>query len=228
MDKNKILIPYDLMSDMDFGLIKLIQQKYRSDIFDKTVLDADDKYIKSRLIKRTNPNPLSILTNDDNIDEYYHQFMQREYMDIFRLSRGTSIGVFCVNLLSFSDFELYIQYDKNDIDFICARHLEDSIDDPYVHSICKSDVIPSDYTSIFAKNVADLTSYKDLNGVNIYLARYGFNLCMDDNNNEILANPVYALLFMTNELKCIDVYKGIMLYDNLETDNDDSEEEIDE
>lgn len=227
MDKNKILIPYDLMSDMDFGLIKLIQKEYRSDIFDRTVLDGDDEYIKSCLIRRTNPNPLSILTDDGNIDEYYRQFMERQYMDIFRLSRGTSIGVFCVDLLSFSDFELYIQYDKNDIDVVCARYLEKSIDSPYVHSICKSDVVPSDYMSIFAKNVADLTGYKDLNGVNIYLARYGFNLCMDD-GNEILANPVYSLLFMTNELKCIDVYKGIMLYDDLETDNDYSEEDVNE
>ena len=110
MEKSKILIPFDLVVDTDFGLIKLIQEEYRADIFDKTVLDSDDESIKRYLVKRTTPNPLSILTSDKSIDEFYAQFIDREYETIFDRSVMTGIGEFCINLLVFSDFELYIQY----------------------------------------------------------------------------------------------------------------------
>lgn len=224
MEKNKILIPFDLMVDTDFGLIKLIQEEYRADIFDKTVLDSDDKSIKRYLVKRTNPNPLSILTNDESIDEFYAQFIDQRYQDMFDRSCVTGIGDFCIRLMVFSDFELYIQY-TNEVERQFADNIVCWINTDSVFSIDKSKVVPSEYMSIFAKNVRDLLTYRDLNGINIYLARYAFNVCMD-NGNEILAEEKYGIIFMTNILKCIDVYKGILIYDNLEdkdgTESDDN------
>lgn len=217
MERNKILIPFDLVVDTDFGLIKLIQEEYRAGIFDKTILDSDDESIKHYLVKRTNPNPLSILTNDKSIDEFYAQFIDQRYQDIFDRSVMTGIGEFCINLMVFSDFELYIQY-TNEVEKQFADTIVSWTNNEYAFSIDKNDVIPEDYMSIFAKNVHDLLTYKNLNGINIYLARYAFNLCMKD-GKETLAEQKYVIAFLTNILKCIDVYKGILIYDNLEDKN---------
>ena len=46
------LIPFNLIFDTDFGLIKLISKEYRADLFDKSVLDADDATIKELLVTR--------------------------------------------------------------------------------------------------------------------------------------------------------------------------------
>ena len=212
----KILIPIDLMIDMDFGLIKLVQEEYRADIFDKNVLDSDDNTIKQLLVRRTNPNPLSILTDNKDIDEYYNQFLDERYMDIYARSRITDIGDFCINLLVFSDFSLHLQYTNENEKMIVEKTIN-ALNSKPVYDIRRDDVVPYDYVSIFVKNIMDLLNYRDLNALSIYVARYAFNFKIDD-GKEVFAEDKFGAFFITNELKTLDVYKGISIYD-LEEDN---------
>ena len=212
----KILIPIDLMIDMDFGLIKLVQDEYRADIFDKNVLDSDDNTIKRLLVRRTNPNPLSILTDNRDIDEYYNQFLDERYMDIYARSRITGIGDFCINLLVFSDFSLHLQYTNENEKMIVEKTIN-ALNSKPVYDIRRDDVVPYDYVSIFVKNIMDLLNYRDLNALSIYVARYAFNFKIDD-GKEVFAEDKFGAFFITNELKTLDVYKGISIYD-LEEDN---------
>lgn len=212
----KILIPIDLMIDMDFGLIKLVQEEYRADIFDKNVLDSDDNTIKQLLVRRTNPNPLSILTDNKDIDEYYNQFLDERYIDIYRRSRVTGIGDFCINLLVFSDFSLHLQYTNENEKMIVEKTIN-ALNSKPVYDINRDDVVPYDYVSIFVKNIMDLLNYRDLNAISIYVARYAFNFKIDD-GKEVFAEDKFGAFFITNELKTLDVYKGISIYD-LEEDN---------
>ena len=225
MEATNILIPLDLLVDTDFGLIKLIQKEYRSDIFDKNVLDSDDDTIKRLLVRRTNPNPLSILTDNEDIDEYYNQFFDQRMDDIYALSIITGIGEFCVNALVFGDFKLYIQY-TNEAEEELAKQMAKNISPTDATTIDKAKVIPSDYV-IFVKNVMDLLTYKDLNGTNIYVARYAFNVHMA-NGKEELAEDKFGTFFITNMLKILDVYKGILIYDLEEEHGTDNEESGDD
>lgn len=223
--KIKMLVPLDLIVDTDFGLIKLIQKEYRSDIFDKNVLDSDDDAIKRFLVRRTNPNPLSILTDSKDIDEYYDQFFNQRINDIYALSQITGIGQFAINALVFGDFQLYIQY-TNEAEKPFAEQMKSNISDTEAFIIDKKSVVPGEY-EIFVKNIMDLLTYKDLNGVNIYVSRYAFNLRMVD-GKEQLAEDRFGIFFITNLLKTLDVYKGIMIYDLEEehgTDRDNESED---
>ena len=214
----KILIPADLMVDTDFGLIKLVQEEYRADIFDKGVLDSSDDTIKQLLVRRTNANPLSILTDSKDIDEYYKQFFDERYQDICDKSILTDIGEFCINILTFSDFSLYIQY-TNSNEELFAKSIANSIDNERVFTVDRSKVVPYDYVSIFTKNIMDLLNYRDLNAISIYVARYAFNFKMED-GKELFAEDKFSIFFMTNELKTLDVYKGISIYDMEESNGE--------
>ena len=210
MNKIKMLLPLDLFVDTDLGLIKLIQKEYRSDLFNKDVLDSDDDTIKRLLVRRTNSNPLSILTDSKDIDEYYNQFFDQRKNDIYSFSQVTGIGEFCYNSLTFGDFELHLQY-TDDIEKNIAEILKADLNDENIYTIDKNNVVPHSY-EIFVKNVLDLLTYKDLNGVNIYVARYPFNVRLVD-GKEQLAEDRFGIFFFTNVLKILDVYRGITIYD---------------
>ena len=210
MNKIKMLLPLDLFVDTDFGLIKLIQKEYRSDLFNKDVLDSDDDTIKRLLVRRTKSNPLSILTDSEDIDEYYKQFFDQRENDIYSFSQITGIGEFCYDALTFGDFELHLQY-TNDTEKNIAEMLKTDLNNDDIYTIDKNDVIPHLY-EIFVKNVLDLLTYKDLNGVNIYVARYPFNVRLVD-GKEQLAEDRFGIFFFTNVLKILDVYRGITIYD---------------
>ena len=82
--------------------------------------------------------------------------------------------------------------------------------------IDKKSVVSGEY-EIFVKNIMDLLNYRDLNALSIYVARYAFNFKID-NGKEVFAEDKFGAFFITNELKTLDVYKGISIYD-LEEDN---------
>lgn len=89
------IIPFNMIFDTEMGLMKLIEFHYtKSDIFNYDVLGKDD-LTKLYLIQRDNWNPLSILCDEsvsqEDMDDMYKQFMQREYSKILLYSPNTAL-----------------------------------------------------------------------------------------------------------------------------------------
>ena len=84
------VIDFDLLVNSELGLIRLIRKKYQNeDAFDLDTLNKSDREILSLLYSRTNPNPLSIISteeNMENIDPLYESFLESKKQDILELS----------------------------------------------------------------------------------------------------------------------------------------------
>lgn len=84
------VIDFDLLVNSELGLIRLIRKKYQNeDAFDLDTLNKSDREILSLLYSRTNPNPLSIISteeNMENIDLLYESFLKSKKQDILELS----------------------------------------------------------------------------------------------------------------------------------------------
>lgn len=76
------LIDFNFVFNTDIGLIRFIQENYQDDrVFLLDVLNKSDRDILSLLYNRSNWNPLSIISTEDNmkdIDDLYYSFF-KEY-----------------------------------------------------------------------------------------------------------------------------------------------------
>lgn len=84
------LIDFDFLVNTEFGLIKFIQSNFMDDrVFKLDMLSRSDREILSLLYSRTNYNPLSIISTEDNmkdIDKLYESFMDTYKKDIISCS----------------------------------------------------------------------------------------------------------------------------------------------
>lgn len=205
--KISILVPFELIFDIDFGLIKLIKEEYASDIFDANALNSSDDTIKRLLVSRKKYNPLSILSNNEDIDEYYSQFIEREYDSILSKSIITGIGLYCASISKLDDFEVTIKYsDDRELEMFSSKSFDKF---NFIHS---NEVNCRDYDCIFVKKLPDLLEYRNFNWICIYLARYAFNTVIVDGKETIDAEFA-KIISSTNDCKILDVYKNISIYD---------------
>ena len=89
------IIPFDMVIDPEMGLMKLIEFEYRDNFFNIKALGIDELtqiYLRQRQMK----NPLSIIIEDENVtidtmNDLCHQFMQKRYEDVLKLSPNTGL-----------------------------------------------------------------------------------------------------------------------------------------
>lgn len=88
------LIDFDLVVNTELGLIRLVREKFQDErAFKLEVLNRSDKEILSLLFSRKNPNPLSIISTEENlsdIDKLYDSFFQSYKKDIIQRSNSDS------------------------------------------------------------------------------------------------------------------------------------------
>lgn len=88
------LIPFNMIFDTEMGLMKLIEFHYNKGIFNYNALGKDD-LTKLYLMQRNNWNPLSIICDENisqnDMDELYYQFIDREYERILLYSPNTAL-----------------------------------------------------------------------------------------------------------------------------------------
>lgn len=74
------LIDFDLVVNTELGLIRFVREKFQDErAFKLEVLNRSDKEILSLLFSRKNPNPLSIISTEENlpdIDKLYDSFFK--------------------------------------------------------------------------------------------------------------------------------------------------------
>lgn len=209
-----ILIPFDLVVDLDIGLLKLVRFEYsNNDYFYKGILQGMDDCLRYSLMTREDPNPLSIaaVNPDDHetLDEFYKQFMEREYTKIMNLSQDTAISDLTKvsGMASASDRIVRITImcrSEEEKRLINLRKMN-----PFRVIVSSPEKIDlSQYKALFVKNAYDLDMYRNVEALNLYIANYGFNLVKDPSRSNAPGLPIdiVAKYSKDNEINIFTVY----------------------
>ena len=83
MYKTTALIPFNMVLDVEVGLIRLIKYDYsQNEIFDQAILSNEDNiFFKDILSKRMNRNPLTAIATDKYIDINNESLMYKNIED---------------------------------------------------------------------------------------------------------------------------------------------------
>ena len=205
-----VLIPFNMIIDTEMGLLKLIQFDYNNtEYFYPGIINGDDTFKKYVLLTRNERNPLCVAVKDEKMDcadDLYKQFMEKEYNSILQLSPPTALRdvgsilrtsidkVVKINILCETDDE---------IELLVNRQI--SYDD--IVKGTPETISISQYNVLFVKDTKDLTRYKDVEGKEIYVADYEFNVLRDPNNEDLLINPEYIFDYIsTNGFNIASIY----------------------
>ena len=228
-----ILVEADMLVDTEFGLIRLIRDKYANeDFFFKDILNLDSKLLKGVLMERTMFNPLQVAFKDESLTDYmdafYTQFMEQEYEEILKRSCLTNI----VNLVKMGiDTEGIVKFcilckNKMQKDFM-THVMSDCL--PSLFSIVIDDKDTFDvspYSAIFVKDIRNLVRYANLHGKVIYLANMMYNLDQKiyEERHLLAIREEYVIYITVDEFKFITLYP----YDNSYSINRNFEQEKEE
>jgi len=207
---NNVLLELDTIIDLDYGIIKLIRQKYNNLEYMKDyMLNADEYFTKCMILSRKDPNPVTIMLQDkylDNANSIYEDMLEQDMDTILELTPPTNI------------FGLLQTYRKTDGIIKCTILCKNVREEQYIKSIDPSlNVIVGDhsvdltiYDSIFIKNYRDTLKYNKLNrleGKSLFISRYDFNLQPERDEDTVLfdvsvfiadVNKVYLVTPYTN------------------------------
>lgn len=200
-----VLVPFDVLIDIDMGLLKLIEFDYHNeDFFLPGILNTSETNQKYFLITRTSSNIVeSLLTIEDKelAEDLYNQFMEKEYDNILKLSCNTSI----------CDLTLLLRTNMNQVirvTVLCSNEKEKKLIEDRRISVFRIIISDPDsininnYGTIFVKNVDDLDKYRRVEGKTIYVPNYGFNVINDPNYpNPILKPDTVAKYGENNEFE---------------------------
>jgi len=97
------LVDFDFIVNTELGLIRFIRENYQDDrAFKLDVLNKSDREILSLLSSRTNPNPISIISTEENmndIDDLYNSFFETHKLDIIKRSTAEQSTMRFMNLM---------------------------------------------------------------------------------------------------------------------------------
>ena len=170
------LIPFELLFDLDFGLLQVVNKYFHNnDIFYLSLFNDLDELIKL-LALREDPNPLSVIIDSkiskEECDNLYDQFMEKEFDRIFE----NSIKLLCYDVVRLS-------LDSGGVvnmTVLCKNEKQQQLLNKYLPKaktvIYSDNMDMSLYGTIYVKNIYDLYNYGQLSGKNIYVANYPFNL----------------------------------------------------
>ena len=207
------LIPFECIVDIDMGLIKLLKYEYRNlDYFFKGILDGEDVYLQYELMRRKNRNPLSIAADLQKtpmgiLDNWYAQFLEKEYSRIIELSNCTGLADI-TKVASFNSDRIL----RNTI--LCRNNIEAELvrkrtlgeNKIVVHNGEGFDV--GKYDAIYLKDVYDIQRYTGIVGKSLYFANYGFNLIDNPEDDELILEYDPIINYINdNEIRIYSVYK---------------------
>lgn len=206
-----VLVPFNILVDTDMGLLKLVEFDYNNDLyFLQGILHTSETNQQYAMVTRTKINPLSvILQYDDNdlAENLYSQFMEKEYVQILKLSCNTSIRDLSELLNTTIDQVIRIT-------ILCKSEQEQrEVEDRHIKSfrtIVESDLNKinlSDYQVLFVKSIYDLDRYRNVTGLNIYVPNYGFNITIDPEMSQpLLPEDILKKYGKENEFEIFSIY----------------------
>lgn len=202
------LIPFHLMVDTDFGLVRLINESYRDlSVFEEDKLSLDNDMLIDLLVNREDENPLlSIMkdkSNKNKANELYNEFMDLKYDDILKKSPLTGIGRFAY-LLSRMDYMHVTIWCEQDSQYSHLKKIYDGKDFLQRCSIITDNIVDcKPYDPIYFKYSSSINRLKNIVGKNIYIAGYGFNTVSTE--DEMIPSEEYSELLVKNFNICAGI-----------------------
>lgn len=219
VSSSHVLIEFDIIVDIDYGILCTIYNKYHdTTIFVDQLLELNDKEWLGLLHDNPTTNPVSVLLDSDyenSADDYYNQLINTELEYIYDHSRLTNMALFITNAISTNGLCI--------IDILCKNNLEYSIMKRLLKNEDRScfDIIlfnfdnnklfnVNKYTSIFIKYAKSLYNYDNVIGKNVFLAEL---LCNIDKDIYRSGNGIYPDKLLTALYVEINNISTIRLYD---------------
>lgn len=214
------LIPFDLVFDTDFGIIKFVQFSeygknlepllnrvywFRSHEYDNTICKL--------LSERKNPNPLSIMMDESyllhpSITSLMETFLTEYNADyIYKLSKKTALfDIIAVSAANMSDVVKFVILCENQAQKQFVNESFKEISNSFsISTILKSELKSLDnYGSVYVKNIYDLQgTSKYVQGKNIIIINYPFN--MEEDGSTPLVSELSELIGL-NKIFTMDLY----------------------
>ena len=207
-----VLIPFNMMVDIDMGLIKLLEFEYNNDeYFEQGILNAPEEIQQYLLNNRTDRNPLSIVFKKDDpelMEDLYNQFMEKEYQNILELSCNTALVNIADTLKTTMDQIIRITV-------LCKSKTEENLlklrKIPLFRTLIMypEAIDLSKYDTLYIKDINDLDKFKkNIFKKNIYVANYGFNIIKDPEQvSPLLPAKVVYKYGGINEFYIVSIYQ---------------------
>ena len=211
------LFDFQLICDTDMGISNLIKRDYYDkDVFDNTIFQSKDKnFLKEKLVCRKLFNPLHLfckkgIMKDEEIDDLYREFLEKEYKTILQLSIPTAVMQFVSmsNKLQQTIHPVILCKNQDEVDWI-KQH--DSDLKCIIADYENFDI--SKYDTIYLKDIYTLLLFNQssINKKNINIGRYAFNFDILKENMEVPILEVAKNYYLKNQFYLIDVYHGISI-----------------
>lgn len=206
-------VPFDMVIDTDMGLWKLIQKEYQNPrFFIPSVLNERNMDImKVVLTDRPFSNPLKLFMKPEYIgeaDALYDQFMKERYKEIVELSCCTGIFDIIRRSKSVDDTVKFDIYYKSDLErkTLLKRFGKYEITPSLKRYKEYTDIPVKDdtYGSIYVKDYQDILLFNEMEGKNIIVGKYRFN--MEEGLPNIPLKDITKEVILFNVVKIIDMY----------------------
>lgn len=211
------VIDFNFALNTDLGLIRYIRENYQDErAFRLDILNRSDRELLSLLSSRTNINPLSIISvdqNAENIDSLYESFISNVYTDMINLSS------YDVSIRKF--VQMMIKYGLSMIGSTPIISISNDIERDAIVKFCdckSNDVVYVDTNTLLSKDVFYVKDYS-------FFVKY--NLCDKLVGKTIYIQPLqYSLDYFGSEQgKYLTLNNKIILFGE---DHRKTKEKVDE
>lgn len=204
-------VPFDMIIDTDLGLWKLVQDQYPNENFfyQGMIYERDLNFMKYIMVTRKNKNPLNSIMKPDyikNADSLYNQFMEEKYDDILKLSVTTGIYDIICRSKGVNDVLKFTVLCKSqkEVDDIKGRFKRHDISIKTILYDDLKEIDVSSYGSVYIKDINDFFLYSNVEGKNVIVGNYGFNLEGGVQNTPLL-EPA-ARISKLNVVQLVDMH----------------------
>ena len=204
-------VPFNMIVDTDLGLWKLIQDQYPNTNFfyQGLIYERDLNFMKYFMVSRLDKNPLKSLMKPDYIsqaDSLYDEFMDTKYDEILKLSENTGIFELICRSKGVNDIMRFtvLCKDQREVDEVLKRfsRYKVKVSTIIYEDLKKVDI--SSYGSIYIKDIHDFFLYNKVEGKNVIVGNYGFNLEAGINNATLLEPS--RVITMSNVIQLVDMH----------------------
>lgn len=207
------VIPFNLVYDTDYGILRYIRDTCKdAPNYNWGVLNMHKIFLIQLLSNRDDVNPVKLVIEDDELldcaDDIYNDIMEEDYRSVLLRSIPTAIYDY-VSMLSSTEGivkpNILCQRDE-EVEFI-KKNFE-----PFKKGKCEiltGKVDANKYDPLFTKVISDMPNmYYNVGCNTIYLARYWFNVEIDEDGKEIPKMNDEILLFEKNQCMIVNMHKS--------------------
>lgn len=202
---SRILIDFDMIFDLDVGIIRTIDEKYCDEsIFIKEITSLDDELLEGTLKKRTMVNPLQIAFDDESktelMDNIYDKIMEEDYESVVNNSTLTAIYDVIESFILSESIVYPTILCRNYYQRKIAIELfsEYKFGESFNIVLNQNDVIKiSGYTDLMIKDIRSIAKFEGIDGMNVYIADLMMNVDQEilQKNGQIIPIKEYGLVW---------------------------------